>query len=66
MELFVIKNRKGDVVVKDQASKSVAKSLRDILQSETKAGLPPKEQRHDQNLWDFRVSKGRDHMQMAA
>ncbi len=65
MELFVIKNRKGDVVVKDQVSKSVAKQERDRLQAQH-GKLPPKEDRDKQNLWDFFVSKGKDHMQVAA
>lgn len=66
MELFVIKNRKGDVVVKDQVSKSVAKSLRDELQAKTKAGLPAPEQRGTHGIWEYFVSKGKDHMQLAA
>lgn len=65
MELFVIKNRKGAVVVKDQVSKSVAKQERDRLQAEN-GKLPAKEDRDKQNLWDFFISKGKDHIHATA
>lgn len=65
MELFVIKNRKGDVVVKDQVSKSLAKLERDRLQA-AHGKLPAMEERGKQSLWDFFVSKGKDHIHSAA
>lgn len=64
MELFVVKNTKGVVVVKDQASKSLAKAERDRLQTEH-GKMPEKDKRDIQSMWNFFVSKGKDHAQMA-
>jgi len=64
MELFVVKNRAGQVVIKDQASKSVAKGARDELQAKH-GKMPDKAERDSHKLWDFHVARGKDHLHAA-
>lgn len=61
MELFVVKNRNGDVVKNGITSKSLAKSERDALQASGGKPLPSKETRDNRGLWDYVVSKGKNH-----
>jgi hypothetical protein len=61
MELFVVKNKSGTVVANGFTAKHLAKTARNELQEKEGGGLPPLDQRQKQDLWSFRVSRGKDH-----
>jgi hypothetical protein len=56
----VIDKATNKQVGKGFIKKSEAKTKRNELQEQTKAGLP-KENREDQSLWSFKVANGKDH-----
>lgn len=62
MELFaVIDKATSKQIGKGFDDKLAAKQKRNELQGATKRGMPPKDQTHDQTLWDFKVTPGKDH-----
>lgn len=62
MENFtVIDKATNKVIGNGFITKEEAKSKRDELQGKTKDGMPKPEERQNQSLWAFKVSKGKDH-----
>jgi len=61
-ELFVVKNRSGEIVKGGFNQKEGAKRSRDRFQAETKEGIP--DERSNHHNWSFFVAPGKDHHRM--
>jgi hypothetical protein len=62
MENFMVVDKATKKQVgKGFPNKEEAKAKRDELQGKTENGMPKPEVRQDQNLWAFKVTRGKDH-----